>query len=135
MQRKRRLMREHADALGPEPDAHEILVLARGKVDDPVDATSKADNSSARDMVQEELRRVACLSSLPRCEEPFLCGRDLIEPVPVRMLGDAGLHARNVSHTLVLCKGPACTQLKSGFSYVRRLEKPGLTVRSKAQVT
>ena len=78
-------------------------MLARGKVDQPVDATPDPESPPARHMVNEELRRVACLGRLLRREEPFLRGGDLIQPVPVGMAWWFRRHARNVSITLGLC--------------------------------
>jgi hypothetical protein len=85
MEGERRLVREDARLLGPQPDAHELLMLAGREVHQAVDASTDADDASAGHMVNEKLGRVASVGRLLRREEPLLCGGDLVEPIPVGM--------------------------------------------------
>src|SRR5208283_1893388 len=78
--------------------------VSRREVDESVDAAADAYRGAARQVMDEKLRGVAGLGGLLRREEPLLCGRDLVEAVPVGVLRRARGHARNVSHALVLCK-------------------------------
>ena len=119
MERERRLVRDDALPLGPEPRGHELLVLAGREVDEPVDTALDAGCGPARQVVHEELRRVAGLGGLLRREEAVLGGGDLVEAVPVGTLRGTRDHARNVSHALVSCKGTRLTKLKQRFSFVR----------------
>jgi hypothetical protein len=111
---ERRLMREDPDPLRPEPSAHEALVIAGREVDQAVDATLHAESSPAREVVQQELRRVASLRGLLRREEAFLGGGGLVEAIPVGAVWVGGAHARNVSVTLVSCK--AAVTARSRFA-------------------
>ena len=63
-----RLMREHSCLFGPEPHGHEVLVLARRKVHEAVDASTHTKYALACHVVHEELGRIACLGRLLRRE-------------------------------------------------------------------
>jgi hypothetical protein len=85
-------------------------VIPGRKVDEAIDAAPHAESSPAREVVQEELRRVASLSGLLRREKALLGRRDFVEMVPVGALRLGGGHARNVSVALVLCKAAGMRQ-------------------------
>jgi hypothetical protein len=65
-------VREDPLLFRPEPDRGKVLVLARGKVHDTVDASPNADEPPVPQVLKEELRGVAGLSRLLRREVPLL---------------------------------------------------------------
>ena len=85
VQSERGLVRHYAGPLGPQPNRDQLLVLARGEVHEPVDATKHANDAPDTDVVHEQLRRVAGLSGLLGREVPRLPCGDLIEAVPIRV--------------------------------------------------
>src|SRR5438552_2033516 len=96
MERQRRLMREHASAFEPQPRDHELLVLTRGVVDEPVDPPPNADDAPGVDVLDQELRRVASIRRLPSRHVAALPGGRLVEPVPAGLVGgDFGGHCSN----------------------------------------
>jgi hypothetical protein len=83
VKRERRLVREHAGPLGPEPHDGQLFVLARGEVDQPVDASSDAGDAATADVLQQQLRRVSGVCPLLRREVTVLGARRLVEAVPL----------------------------------------------------
>ena len=83
VQGERRLVREDARLFRPEPDGGEVFMVARGEVDDAVDAAPNTKHAPRTQVVGDELRRVASLGRLLRGEEAVLSGRRLEELVPV----------------------------------------------------
>lgn len=75
VEHERGLVRKDAGLLRPEPDRREILVLARGEVDDSIDHAAHADDATILEVLCEELGRVAGLRCLLRREVPFLADR------------------------------------------------------------
>src|SRR5258708_5576960 len=55
MECERRLVGKDADALGPKPHAHELLMFAGGEMDEAIDAPSDAHHASMRHVMDEEL--------------------------------------------------------------------------------
>lgn len=45
VERERALVREHAGAIGPQPDDSQLLMLTRGEVDEAVDASPDSDDT------------------------------------------------------------------------------------------
>ena len=83
VQGERRLVREDARLFRPEPDGGEVFVIARGEVDDAIDATPNTEHATSAEVMGNELRRVASLRRLLRGEEAVLGGRRLEELVPI----------------------------------------------------
>ncbi len=100
---ERGLVRDHASSLGPEPSGDQLLVLARGEVDEPVGTSAHAEGLARVDVVDHELRRVARLGRLLGREQPLLGRRRVEEAVPVRV-GRNLIHAHNVNQLLFVCK-------------------------------
>jgi hypothetical protein len=105
MQGKRSLVRNDAGPLGPQPCRDQILVLPSRKMHEPVHTAPNFHQASTVDMVNEELWRIANVGCLLRREHAFLRSGSLVEAIPVRVVGTeyGGVHAQNVSLTLVLC--------------------------------
>src|SRR5262249_38984449 len=95
-------MREHAPALGPQPDDDELLVLTSREVHESVDPASDSDDSAALDVFAEKLRRVPCFPGLLGRDAALVPARHFVEATPRGFAGDD--HAQNVTVGLVLCK-------------------------------
>ena len=104
VKRKSRLVRHDAGPFGPEPGSDQPLLLARGEMHEPVDPTAHPNDTSAVDVVHEQLRGVPRLGRLFGREHALLTDRHVEEAVPVGAVYGSLCHTRNVSHTLVLCK-------------------------------
>lgn len=64
MQRQRSLVGEDAGAVGPQPEGHEILVLAGREMLEAVDAAAHASKSAVVEVFGDELRGIAGGGSL-----------------------------------------------------------------------
>jgi len=105
VEEERGLMAEDALALGPQPEDHQILLVARWEVGQPVDPPSGAGEPALSQMVLEELARVARPCRLAERKMALLLGGDLVEPVPVGegRSGELGL----------------CRHVKYGFTFLQ----------------
>jgi hypothetical protein len=93
-QGERRLVGEDAGALRPEPDRRQILMLARGEVDESLDPAPDPAHPACSQVLLEELRGVTGLCRLRGGEEPLLRGGDLEEAVPIRSPAARSSHAK-----------------------------------------
>jgi hypothetical protein len=91
------LVRDHANSLGPEPSGDQLLVLARGEVDEPVGASAHAAGLARVDVVDQELWRVARFGRLLGREQPLLGRRRLDQAAPVRTGCRDLINAQNVN--------------------------------------
>jgi hypothetical protein len=57
VQRERRLVREHADLLRPQPQRHQIVVITGWNIDQAVDAAQWSREAAGEPMLPEELVR------------------------------------------------------------------------------
>ena len=55
MQGERGLVRDNARPLGPEPGGDQLLMLARGELDEPVDPPPRSGDPAGADVLQEQL--------------------------------------------------------------------------------
>ena len=55
MERQRRLVREHAATLEPQPRDHHILLFARGKMDETVDSPPNTYDTTSPDVLEKQL--------------------------------------------------------------------------------
>ena len=97
VERERRVVREDADPIGPQPDRDEILVLSGGEVDEAIDAPADTTGTTAVEVVKEKLRRVAGVRGLSCREESLLARGELEKAVPVGAVLELCVHAQNVS--------------------------------------
>lgn len=104
VKKERCLMRKHPGAIGPKPRGDEVLMLTGWKMYEPIDPTANSDGATGMDVVDEELGGIPGFGSLAGCEQPVLRARDFEETVPIGARPGVDRHARNLSHTLVLCK-------------------------------
>ena len=103
MERQRGLMGDDAGPIGPEPGDDQLFVLARWEVDEAVNAPACPCDATRTDVLEQQLRREADLSSLPGGEVAFLGASCLKKDIPAWFLGRY-IHARIVTRGLVLCK-------------------------------
>jgi hypothetical protein len=96
VKRERRLVREDARALRPEPHRGELFVLDVREVNEAVDTTALVHHAAGLEMLLEQLRRVARLGRLARREETRLGACHLEEGIPVRRR----VHARTLTSSL-----------------------------------
>lgn len=129
VERERRLVREHAGTLRPEPGDDQLFVLAHREVGQAVDAAPDTSELPGAGVMDEELRRVASLGRLLRREHPLLGGRRLVQEVPVGMGCQSLGHAQNVSHTLVLRNHKSKVWLWLGVSAPARPFAGGVATR------
>jgi hypothetical protein len=94
---ERCLVGEDATLIGPKPDGHEVLVLARREMSHPIDASADAPQPARADMVNQKLGRIARTGGLVSRKEAFLSRSHFIKAVPVWVWLD-GRHAHNLSH-------------------------------------
>ena len=122
MQSECRLVGKNAFPLRPKPYDGQVLVVARGKMHEAVDASASSEHTPGREMVGEKLRRVSGLSRLLRRKEPVLGRRSLEEVVPVGRADSYLAHASILSETLVSRKRAALESTRSrlGIDSVRR---------------
>src|SRR6187402_3940322 len=98
-------MGDNANLLGPEPDGHQLLVVSCGKLNKPVEPALGSRHPAGLDVLAQKLARVTRLGCLFCGEIPGLANGDLEKPVPTRSLRLQLAHARNVTLSLVVCKG------------------------------
>jgi hypothetical protein len=55
MEGERGLVRHDSSLVGPEPGGHQLLVLPRGEVDEPVDASLRASDAAGAYMLEQQL--------------------------------------------------------------------------------
>jgi|SRR6188768_2758704 len=105
MQGQGGLMRDDASLLGPEPGGDELLVVGGGEMNESVEPALGSRHAAGLDVFSQKLARVTRLGCLFCGEIPGLANGDLEKPVPTRSLRLQLAHARNVTLSLVLCKG------------------------------
>ncbi len=92
-------MREHTDGFGPQPCGNQVLVVARWKVYEPVNASAYASDATDPSMVRQQGVGIAGSRSLACREEPFLGSGDVVERLPCRFDRGISCHSRNLSYT------------------------------------
>jgi hypothetical protein len=70
-------------APAPEPEDNQVLVVAGGKVDEPIDAATDAPDPPVPEVLHQQLGVVARLGGLSRGEMSLLGRGDLVQAVPV----------------------------------------------------
>src|SRR5579871_1544810 len=96
-------MREHALGVGPQPCCDQFFLLARGKVNEAVDATSDACDASCLLVMCKQWRRVPSIGRLPGREQTLLRGGNIIKCLPCGFDCTVGSHAQNLNSIEVLC--------------------------------
>ena len=82
VQSERSVVRKDAGLLGPQPDHSQVLMVARGEVDKPIDPTTDTKHPTGAEVMRDQLGRIAGLNRLLGGEEPVLGRRGLEEVVP-----------------------------------------------------
>jgi hypothetical protein len=97
VERQRRLVREHAATLEPQPRDHHLLVVNRGKMDKTVDSPPHTYDTTSPDMLEKQLGRIACLRGLLGREMAALGAGSPVEAVPTGLIRDR-CHLTNSNH-------------------------------------
>ena len=105
VEEERGLVAEDALTLRPKPEDHEVLLVARREVGQPVEPASGPGDPALAQMVLEELARVARPRRLVKREMALLLSGDLVELVPVGRVRSRGR--------------VVCRHVKYGFTFLR----------------
>lgn len=73
-------MRQDCRGVGPQPRGHQLLVFARGEVDQAVDAAANPRDIAGLLVMCQQRVGIAGSRSLARRKESFLGGGDVVEP-------------------------------------------------------
>lgn len=101
------LVGNHAALFGPEPERDKVLVFTHWEVDEAVDPSLGAEDTTGVDVLSQQTGGVAVRCRLLGREVATLTRGGLVEPVPVGASGCWGKHSRNVTVGSFLCEVPA----------------------------
>jgi hypothetical protein len=87
MQGKSGFQTQNTFLAAPQPQHGKVLMLASGKVYNPVDTTADAADATVPQVFKEQLRRISGSGSLNCREVPLLSHCGLVEAVPARFGG------------------------------------------------